>query len=491
MTFEDLKKSMRENQPDADLELVELAYEYAKEAHEGQTRVSGEPYITHPLATAYKLSQLHLDQTTIIAGLLHDVPEDTERTVEDLAEHFGEEIAFLVEGITKLGTIKYRGIDRFAENLRKMFVAMAEDMRVIFIKFADRIHNLETLDSLPVVKQQRIARESIDIYAAIGERLSMGRLKDQLEDLSFPYAYPKEYEWLKGIVKHTRPGKKKMMQDFMKVVEKVFKESDVNIQELYGRVKRDFSLYKKLIKPKYNNDVDKIHDIVAIRVIVPEIRDCYHVLGLIHQNWKPMPERFKDYIAQPKLNGYQSLHSVVFTNTGQPIEFQIRTQNMHEIAEYGIAAHFHYKEKGSGKPTLSPEAEVWLEQLQRIQEEIKENAQFIETLKLDMFSHRIFVFTPKGDVIDLPDGANSIDFAYHIHTDVGNHCGGSKVNNKLTSLDHKLQSGDVVDIIIDKKRTSPSEDWLDIVQTHTAREKIKAAIRKRQQGIITRLLYRD
>lgn len=489
MTFEDLKKSMHENQPDADLELVELAYEYAEEAHRGQKRASGEPYITHPLATAYKLSQLHMDQTTIIAGLLHDVPEDTERTVDDVKKQFGEEIGFLVEGITKLGTIKYRGIDRFAENLRKMFVAMAEDMRVIFIKFADRIHNLETLDSLPPIKQRRIARESIEIYAAIGERLSMGRLKDQLEDLSFPYAFPEEYAWLKRTVKHTREEKKKFMQQFHKEVQKVLATSDVPAWELFGRVKRDFSLYKKLIRPKYGGDIDKIYDIVAIRIIVPEIHDCYHALGLVHQRWKPMPDKFKDYIAQPKPNGYQSLHSVVFTSSGQPIEFQIRTQQMHEMAEYGIAAHFHYKQKGSSAPILSPEAKIWLEQLQRIQDEIKENAQFLETLKLDMFSHHIFVFTPKGDVIDLPEGANAIDFAYHIHSYVGDHCGGAKVNNKLTSLDHELQSGDVVEIIIDKKRTSPSEDWLEIVQTHTAREKIRSAIRKQQHGIITRLLY--
>lgn len=491
MTFAELKSTIERNQPGADLDLIQLAYEFAADAHKGQKRMSGEPYIDHPLNTAKKLSELHLDQSTIIAGLLHDVPEDTEKTIDDIRENFGEEIAFLVEGITKLGTLKYRGMDRFAENLRKMFVAMAEDVRVVFIKFADRMHNLETLGSLPEVKQKRIAQETIEIYAPIAERLGIGKLKDALEDLAFPFAYPEEYEWLKSIASHKREKQAHIIKQVRKQINKFLADHGVKNFQIEGRVKRDFSLYKKLTRKEISGDINKIYDLNALRIIVPTVSDCYHVLGLIHECCKPISDRFKDYIAQPKPNGYQSLHTVVFTNTGEPVEFQIRTSEMHNQAEYGIAAHFNYKEYDKNKaPKIGKETEAWLNHLKKLHEEISENSQFLETLKLDIFSNRIFVFTPKGDVIDLPEDATAIDFAYHIHTEIGNKCGGAKINGKLTQLDEPLKSGDVIDIIIDKKRTGPTEDWLEIVKTHTARDKIKSSLRRQRQGIIDRLLNR-
>ncbi len=491
MTFEDLKTRIRKHVPDIDVGLLERAYKYAKDAHEGQRRMTGEPYISHPMETACKLAEFKLDQTTIISGLLHDVPEDTDRTIEDIQKTFGTEIAFLVEGITKLGTIKYRGVDRFTENLRKMFVAMAEDVRVVFIKFADRIHNLETLQALPEVKQQRIARETIEIYAPIAGRLGMHNIKGKLEDLSFPFAYPDEYQWLMSIATHRREEQKKLVKQMMKQVDKTLKQNGIKDFRLDGRAKNNFSLYRKLIKKKYNKDINRIYDLVALRVIVPEIKDCYQILGIIHQYWRPIPERFKDYIAQPKPNGYQSLHTDVFTSSNHQVEFQIRTEEMNEIAEFGIAAHFHYKESAQkNAPPLSKDGEAWLTQLKKIQEEITENAQLLETLKLDIFSDRIFVLTPEGDVIDLPEGANAIDFAYHIHSVVGDCCGGVKINGKMSSLTDPLKNGDMVEIILDKKRAGPSKNWLQSVKTHTAKSKIKASLRKQKLSIIDQLLNR-
>ncbi len=489
MTFEELKSKIQKHSPDINVDLLKKAYEYARSAHEGQNRMTGEPYINHPMETAVKLAEFKLDQTTIIAGILHDVPEDTDRTVEDIRKEFGSEVSFLVEGITKLGTIKYRGVDRFTENLRKMFVAMAEDVRVIFIKFADRMHNLETLNALPKVKQQRIARETIEIYAPIAGRLGMHSIKGQLEDRAFPFAYPEEYQWLMETATHRREEQKKLVKQMIKQVNKTLKIAGIEKFTLDGRAKNNFSLYKKLIRKKYNKDINRIYDLVALRVIVPTIKDCYQVLGIIHQNWKPIPERFKDYIAQPKPNGYQSLHTDVFTDDNHQVEFQIRTKEMNEIAEYGIAAHFHYKESGQkNAPPLSKDGEAWLAQLKKIQEEITENAQLLETLKLDIFSDRIFVLTPEGDVIDLPEGANAIDFAYHIHSVVGDCCGGVKINGKMSSLTEPLKNGDMVEIILDKKRAGPSKDWLKTVKTHTAQSKIKAALRKQRLSIIDQLL---
>ncbi len=492
MNIGDLKQIIKKRGIKIDETLLEYAYEFASEAHKGQKRLTGEDYIQHPLRVACKLAEIGVDQDTIIAGLLHDVPEDTDKTIEDIKKEFGKEISFMVKGITKLGKVKYRGIDRFVENLRKMFVAMAEDIRVVFIKFADRLDNLNTLHILPPNKQKRIAKETIEIYAPIAARLGIGVLKGELEDKAFPYAYPEEYKWLMRTIGNEREKQQKIVNEYIKKTDELLRENNINDYYIDGRVKHNYSLYKKLMRPKYNKDINKIYDLVALRIIVNTVEECYLILGLIHNQWKPMPERFKDYIAQPKPNGYQSLHTVIFTHSKHPMEFQIRTKEMHEIAEYGIAAHFHYKESGEKyAPKIREEQLEWLKQLKRIQKEIKENDKLLETIKLDIFQNRIFVFTPQGDVVDLPEEATPIDFAYHIHTYLGDHFGGAIVNGKKTSEDTHLKSGDVVEIIVNKNRKGPEEEWLDIVKTHTARSKIKSALSKQKRNIIKRLISKE
>ncbi len=475
MTIDRIIEVIKKNNPDADLDLVKLAYEFAKEAHNDQKRMSGELYIEHPLETAYKLAQMNIDLPTVIAGILHDVPEDTEKTLQDVEKNFGLEIANLVQGITKLGTIKYRGLERYAENLRKMFVAMAEDVRVIFIKFADRIHNLKTLSSLPPVKQQRIAQESLEIYAPIANRLGMDELKSEIEDLAFPYVYPEEYKWVMNISKKKFEEQKKYIEKVIKIIEKELKIKDnVGIIKIDGRPKHYYSLYKKLLRKEM--DIDKIYDVVALRIIVKNIDDCYRVLGYVHALWRPLKGRIKDYISQPKPNGYQSLHTSVFGLEGRITEFQIRTQKMHEEAEYGIAAHWSYKngkENKKEKIAVSKEKLKWIKELLEEQEKVSTPKKYLKTLKLDFFKKRIFVFTPKGDVIDLPENATPVDFAYYIHTDIGHKCVGAKINEKMTNLSTQLKSGDMIEILVDKNRKGPSEGWLQNVKTHLAKNKIK------------------
>ncbi len=492
MNLNDLKKQIKINKINIDEDVLEYAYEYAKEAHKGQKRLTKEDYIEHPIRVAQQLIKLGLDQDTIIAGLLHDVPEDTDRTINDIKKEFGEKISFLVNGITKLSKVKYRGMDMFVESLRKMFVAMAEDIRVVFIKFADRLDNLETLYALPPEKQKRIAKETLEIYAPIAARLGIGTLKGSLEDKSFPYVYPDEYKWLMETIKDKREEQKKIVEEYIVKINQLLKENHIKNYEIDGRVKHNYSLYKKLMRPKYNKDINKIYDLVALRIIVNSIEECYLTLGIIHNQWKPMPERFKDYIAQPKPNGYQSLHTVIFTQNKHPIEFQIRTKKMHEIAEYGIAAHFHYKDSNKkNAPKISGDQLAWLKQLKKIQKEIKENDTLLETIKLDIFQNRIFVFTPKGDVMDLPEKATAIDFAYHIHTYLGDHFGGAIVNGKKISEDEPLKSGDVVEIITNKNRKGPDEKWLDIVKTHTAKYKIKSSLNRHKKNTISRLISQE
>lgn len=467
-----------------DLDLIRLAYDYANQAHIGQKRKSGEPYINHSLATAITLAKMGLDQASIIAGLLHDVPEDTNYSLVDIEKNFGPEIAQLVGGITKLGVIKYRGMERYAENLRRMFIAMAQDIRIILIKMADRLHNLKTLDSLPPEKQKRIAQESLEIYAPIANRLGMGQIKGELEDLAFPYVYPEKYQWMTKEIIPKIEIKMEYIKKVIKIVEKELAKQKVKIVSIHGRAKRLYSLYKKLQKPHYEDDVSKIYDLVALRIIVSTIEDCYQTLGLIHQLWKPLPGRIKDYISQPKPNGYQSLHSTVFGPEGKIVEFQIRTPEMHEQAEYGIAAHWHYKET-NGRPgklkdkgyTL-PKKFNWIKDLVKWQEETKDNQQYLKSLAIDFFQNRIFVFTPQGDVIDLPEEATPVDFAYHVHTWIGDHCAGAKVNNRMSSLDAKLKNGDVIEIITDKNRKGPNPDWLKFTKTNAARGKIRAGMTK-------------
>ena len=479
MTIDRIIETIKKNNPDANTEQIQRAYDFAEKAHSGQTRLTGEEYIQHALETAYKLSAINLDINTITAGILHDVPEDTNKTVKDLEQEFGKEIANLVEGITKLESIKYRGLERYAENLRKMFIAMAEDVRVIFIKFADRIHNLKTLYALPPVKQQRIARESLDIYAPIAGRLGMEEFKGELEDLSFPYVLPEQYEWIQKISKKKYEEQKRFAEKVKKILTKnLEKIPDVNDFKIESRAKRYYSLYQKILRK--DMDIDKVYDIVALRIIVKDIDNCYRILGYIHQIWKPMKGRIKDYISQPKPNGYQSLHTTVFGPEGRIAEFQIRTQNMHDEAEWGIAAHWAYKNI-SKEIKISKEKIKWIKELLLEQKKESSNKEYLDSLKLDFFKNRIFVFTPKGDVIDLPENATPVDFAYHIHSDLGNKCVSAKINEKKASLNTSLQNGDMVEILIDKKRKGPSEEWLSFVQTHLAKDKIKNYIRRQKK----------
>ncbi|MFH0818789.1 MAG: RelA/SpoT family protein [Patescibacteria group bacterium] len=487
MRIYDLIEKIEEKKLDVNLDTIKLAYDYADQAHQGQLRKSGEPYINHPLATAYKLADMNMDETTIVAGILHDVPEDTDKTLKDVKKEFGADVAQLVSGITKLGQVKYRGMERYMENLRRMFVAMAKDIRVIVIKFADRIHNLETLSALMPDKQRRIALESLEIYAPIANRLGMGEIKGTLEDLSFAYVYPKESEWVQNKIASQRRNKEKLVNKNIKEISKILDKNNIKYLSIHGRAKHLYSLYKKLLE--HNRDFSKIYDLEAIRIVVPSISGCYECLGMIHQYYRPLKGRIKDYIAQPKPNGYQSLHTTIFTPDGDIIEVQIRSQQMHFEAEYGIAAHWTYKENNSSiKDKIN-----WVNELSRAfgnMEDVSEE-KYLESLKLDIFQNRIFAFTPKGDVIELPEDATPIDFAYHIHTEIGHYCSGAKINDQIVSLSAKLQSGDVVEIHTDKKRKGPSEDWLTFVKTTTARRNIKIFLRKNKTRLIDKLLRKE
>ncbi len=479
-TIDNLLKKIEEYAPQADLNLIQLVYDFAEEAHKGQLRKSGEPYINHPLATAHILADMRIDPVIICAALLHDVPEDTSITLEEIKKNFGSEIASLVEGITKLGKLKYRGVERYIENLRKMFIAMAEDIRVMILKFADRIHNLQTLDALPPQKQYRIALESLEIYSAIANRLGMGEVKGMLEDLSFKYIYPKEYAETKKIQDEKLKDKKQLLEKIQKMAEEGLTDSGIPVISLHGRSKRLYSLYQKLQRKE--NDITKIYDLVAIRILVPTIADCYASLGILHKIWKPLKGRIKDYIAQPKPNGYQSLHTTVFVGEGEVVEFQIRTADMHEEAEYGAAAHWHYDEHGSRLPAKEIK---WVKELANIQRDFLSRLSDLEVIKVDFLESRIFVFTPRGDVIDLPENATPIDFAYHIHTNIGDKCGGALINDQMMSLDTSLKNGDVVEIITDKNRKGPSPDWLKFVKTHTAKNHINNYIKNQHHSQIS------
>ncbi|MDD4994957.1 MAG: RelA/SpoT family protein [Patescibacteria group bacterium] len=473
MTINDLLKIAKENNPKADLDSIRLAFDFAEQAHHGQTRLSGEPYIEHSLETAKTLAEMKLNVPIIQAGLLHDVPEDTDTTLEEIEKNFGADVAQMVMGITKLGKIKYRGMDRYIENLRKMFIAMASDVRVIFIKFADRIHNLRTLDVHSPKKRYRIALESLEIYAPIANRLGMGEIKGTLEDLSFKYVYPKEYQWTIGLMTERREVKEKSLKDIIKKARHEIEQSGFNIIDIHGRAKHIYSLYKKLLR--YDRDINMIHDLVAVRIIVEDIADCYGVLGIIHSKWPPMKARIKDYIAQPKPNGYKSLHTTVFCDNGEIVEFQIRTEGMHDEAELGIAAHWNYEESIKSKRRSEKQIQ-WVNELAQIQEQLQSRTQYLrnlEDLKIDVFQTHIFVITPKGDVIDLPEDSTPVDFAYAIHSEIGDKCVGVKINGEMTNLDTRLKSGDLVEIIIDKKRKGPNPDWLKFAKTSSAKAKIR------------------
>lgn len=486
VSFNKLLSVIKETNPQADLDLVRLAYDFAATAHEGQKRASGEPYINHSLGTAITLAQMKLDLPIILAGLFHDIPEDTEITLAEIEKNFGQDIAAMVEGITKLGKLKYRGVERYLENLRKMFVAMAKDVRVILIKFADRLNNLESLDFLPPNKRLRIALESLEIYAPIANRLGMGEMKGQLEDLSFKYINPKEYKLMVDLAQQKYDERKKSLNHIKARTEQDLKAIGIKVFSFHGRVKHLYSLYKKFLR--HERDIAKIYDLVALRLVVEDLADCYAALGVVHKLWKPMPSRIKDYIAQPKPNGYQSIHTTVFCPEGEIVEFQIRTLKMHEEAEFGIAAHWKYDERGAAIPQRQL---AWVKELAAMQAKILKSLKDVDALKIDIFQNRIFAFTPKGDVLDLPENATPVDFAYAIHTDLGNQCVGARLNGHMTSLDTAIRSGDMVEIIVDKNRRGPSIDWLKFVKTSLARDRIKMYAKSSLAGWLKRKILAE
>ncbi len=442
------------------------AYDFAEAAHQGQKRASGEPYFYHVFEVSKILAEFGMDTKTIIAGLLHDTIEDTKVTQKELEEQFGEDVLFLVKGVTKLGKVKYRGEERHVESLRKFFVAMAEDARVIIIKLADRLHNVRTLQYLRPDKAHRIALETIEIHAPMANRLGMWRLKGELEDLAFPFAFPKEAAKTKTLLQKKTESDQKHMDSVYQKLQDELKNHGVKVVSTSYRMKGLYSLYKKL--QKKDMDIDKIYDIMALRVIVPTIEDCYRVLGIIHGVWKPIPGRIKDFIALPKPNGYKSIHTTIFTGGGGVAEIQIRTPEMHEQAEFGIASFFAYKEgfKKTDKHT------DWIEQFKELQKNVAKPSAFLQNLKMDFFSKRIFVFTPKGAVIDLPEDSSVIDFAYAIHSDIGFHASGAKVNGKYSKLDTILHNGDIV-LIETSEKSVPNSKWLDKAKTTLARRHIK------------------
>jgi len=458
-------------------DLIGKAYDKAKELHSGQLRKSGEPYLIHPIAVAIILAGLGMDDATLVGGLLHDVVEDTEYTREQLTADFGEEIALLVDGVTKLGAIKFDTKEEAqAENLRKMFLAMSKDIRVLIIKLADRLHNMRTLEYQSPEKQIEKSRETLDIYAPLASRLGIYAVKFELEDIALKYLHPKEYETLLIEVSE----KKEQREQFInKVIDEIREALDqMNLHyDIMGRSKHLYSVYKKMVLQQ--KQIDEIFDLTAVRVIVENVRDCYAVLGQVHTMWKPIPGRFKDYIAMPKPNMYQSLHTTVLGDNGEPFEIQIRTYEMHRVAEYGIAAHWKYKEGDqSGKQNNEDMKLAWLRQTLEWQQEMNDPKEFMETLKMDLFSSQVFVFTPKGEVIDLPAGSTPLDFAFKIHTAVGCKCVGAKVNGKMVTIDHTLNNGDIVEIVTSANSSGPSQDWLKIAKSSTARTKIRQWLKK-------------
>ncbi len=470
ISFEDLASKARVNNPDADIDLLHRAYEFSALEHTGQVRRSGEAYITHPLEVAALVADMKLDDVAIAAGLLHDVVEDTLTTIESVGELFGPEVAHVVEGVTKISTIPFSSSEeRQAENFRKMLLAMVGDVRVILVKLADRLHNMRTLGSLSEEQRVKIAQETLDIYAPIAHRLGMSKIKNELEELAFRHLEPKAYETLRAWMETRRPTTERAMADFKQTLAKHLDASGIPIVEIEGRLKRLFSIWQKLKRQQIS--LDEVYDIVALRVITPSVRDCYAALGIIHQTWAPVPGRFKDFVAMPRPNAYQSLHTSVISDRGFPIEVQIRSERMHQVAEDGIAAHWKYKEGRVGA-NADEQYFVWLRQLLEWQQEVRDPNEFIHSLKIDLYPEEVYTFTPKGEVKALPRGATPIDFAYAIHTDIGHTCVGVRINGRMVPLRTRLQSGDIVEIVTSGTR-KPSRDWLNLVTTTRARNKIK------------------
>lgn len=475
-------KLVKDHNPDADTDMILRAFELAESAHSGQKRMSGEDYVIHPLSVGYILAEYKMDVETIVAAILHDVIEDTPYTYEDIKEKFNEQIADLVEGVTKISRIDYQSKEESqAENLRKMVLAMAKDIRVILIKLVDRLHNMRTLEYMKESKQKEKARETLDIYAPIANRLGIQTIKAELEDLSLRYLDADAYYDLVKRIKN----KKTIREDYIsKVIIILERELDkFGIEgEIYGRSKHIYSIYKKMKAQK--RDFDEIYDLIAVRVIVDSIKDCYGVLGVIHTQWKPIPGRFKDYIAMPKPNMYQSIHTTVIGPNGEPFEIQIRTREMHETAEYGIAAHWKYKEgkTESGAKEVRYEKKMsWLRQIMEWQKEIDNAGELVETIKVDLLNEEVYVFTPKGQVVELPMGSCPLDFAYRIHSDVGNTCVGAKVNNKIVPLNYKLNNGDIIEIMTSKNANGPSRDWMNFIKSAHARNKIRQYFKKEEK----------
>jgi GTP diphosphokinase / guanosine-3',5'-bis(diphosphate) 3'-diphosphatase len=468
--FEDLVEKVRATNPDADIELLRRAYVFSAFEHKGQVRHSGEPYLVHPLEVADLLADMKLDVVAIASGLLHDIVEDTQTPIERIRELFGADVAHVVEGVTKLGAIQFSSSEeRQAENFRKMLLAMVDDIRVILVKLADRLHNMRTLHHLPEERRIKIAQETRDIYAPIANRLGMSKIKNELEELAFKYLEPQPYEALRNRVESRRRANEGMIEDLKKTITAKLVEAQVPVITIDGRIKRLFSIHQKLKRQKI--DLDQVYDLVALRIVTQSIKDCYASLGIIHQTWSPVPGRIKDFIAMPRPNGYQSLHTSVVSERGFPFEVQIRTAEMHKIAEEGIAAHWKYKEGRVGADR-DEQHFLWLRQLLEWQQEVRDPQEFLQNLKIELYAEEVYIFTPKGEVKALPRDATPIDFAYAIHTDVGHQCVGARVNGKMVPLRTRLRNGDIVEIVTAPGH-KPSRDWLNIVGTSRARSKIK------------------
>ena len=473
---------IRKYHPSTDVSMIEKAYKLADEAHGSQCRKSGEPYIVHPLWVAIILADLEMDKETIAAGMLHDVVEDTQISEEEIQKDFGNDVALLVDGVTKLGRLSYSSdkLDVQAENLRKMFLAMAKDIRVIIIKLADRLHNLRTLQFMKPEKQREKAKETMDIYAPIAQRLGISKIKTELDDLALKYSQPEVFFELVDQINARKMEREEFVQQIVDEVSAHMENAGIKAQ-VSGRVKHFFSIYKKMVNQ--DKTVDQVYDLFAVRIIVDSVRDCYAALGVIHELYTPIPGRFKDYIAMPKPNMYQSLHTTLMSSVGQPFEIQIRTEEMHKTAEYGIAAHWKYKESNDGKKSVKAQEEEklsWLRQILEWQRDMSDNREFMNLIKgdLDLFAEDVYCFTPQGDVKNLPNGSTPIDFAYIIHSAVGNKMVGAKVNGKLVNIDYKIQNGDRIEILTSQNSKGPSRDWLNIVKSTQAKNKINQWFKK-------------